>query len=323
MTKKKWTHYIIQIRGSVGDKMKLFSLLIGCFVFVFKAYSYEYEISACCIFQNEDRFLKEWIDYHQLIGVEHFYMYDNQSTDNSFNVIEPYVKAGIVDYIPWEKDFDTPEEWWQVQREAYIDAVERSTNTSKWLCIIDTDEFIVPIKDYHLKSFLKDYESYGGVCIHWIFYGTSGIQRIPEGLWMVACQLYRAELSHHGHHYVKSVVRPERVDAQTSFFPHTCAYRDDFYHVDPNKREFKRGAIEDIAVDRIRIHHHWSRDIDFLLQHKLPRNRRWHGEEGALNKIREEANMNACFDPIILDIISHLQKPPRATTGASVRVGPA
>lgn len=34
----------------------------------------------CCIAKDEDLFLKEWIAYHALIGVEHFYIYDNVSS---------------------------------------------------------------------------------------------------------------------------------------------------------------------------------------------------------------------------------------------------
>ncbi len=285
-----------------------FILFVFHFFWVFStAQAYQNEISACCIFQNEDRFLKEWIDYHRLIGVTHFYMYDNESTDHSYAVLEPYIKAGVVEYILWPGQYNSPKEWWHVQRAAYIDAVNRAKENCKWLCIIDTDEFIVPIKDHDLKAFLKDYESYGGVCVNWIFYGTSGIQRIPNGQWIITRLLYRSKLSEGGHRIVKSIVRPERVDAEESFFPHTCAYIDNYYHVDPCHKKFKRGASKDICIDRIRIHHYWARDKEFLWQHKLPRNERWYGKDVALRKIQAESHMNANYDPIILDVIRRLK----------------
>jgi hypothetical protein len=287
--------------------MKLIHLLACCLLTICGAFAYQYDVSVCCIFQNEDRFLKEWIDYHRLIGVQHFYMYDNESTDRARDVLQPYIEAGIVDYIFWDKRYHTPEEWWSVQREAYMDAVGRATGSSKWLCIIDTDEFIVPVKDANLSAFLKDYDSYGGVCINWVFYGASGIKRIPKDKWMITSLLYRADLSYPGHHNIKSIVQPERVDAQKSFFPHTCAYRGNFYHVTPNKKQFKRGVPRDVCVDRIRLHHYWCRDLDFLHQHKFPRYVRWYGEQKALDKIHEEAKMNACFDPLILQVIDRMR----------------
>jgi len=284
----------------------LFAFLACCFFFAIKAVTYQYEVAACCIFQNEDRFLKEWIDYHRLIGVEHFYMYDNESTDQAHEVLAPYIEAGIVEYIPWERSYNTPEGWWHVQRQAYIDALQRSSGNSKWLCIIDTDEFIVPIKDDDLKVFLKDFEPYGGVCLNWVFYGTSGVKRIPEDQWMVSCLLHRAKLTFSGHRTVKSIVRPERVDLQKSSFPHLCAYRDHFYHVNPDKKQLKRRELAEICIDRIRLHHYWGRDKDFLWQHKFPRNERWYGTERALKKINEETKMNDDYDPIILDVIKKL-----------------
>ena len=36
-------------------------------------------LSVCAIFKNEGRFLKEWLDYYLLAGVDHFYLYDNGS----------------------------------------------------------------------------------------------------------------------------------------------------------------------------------------------------------------------------------------------------
>lgn len=42
----------------------------------------KYEVSLCLVFYNEAKFLKEWLDYHLVIGVSHFYLYNNNSTDD-------------------------------------------------------------------------------------------------------------------------------------------------------------------------------------------------------------------------------------------------
>ena len=41
-----------------------------------------YYSSICAIFKDEARFLREWLEYHRLIGIEHFYLYNNFSTDD-------------------------------------------------------------------------------------------------------------------------------------------------------------------------------------------------------------------------------------------------
>jgi hypothetical protein len=282
-------------------KLFIFFLLLSS-----RLSAYEWEVSACCIFQNEARFLKEWVEYHQLVGIEHFFMYDNQSTDNPRQVLKAYIDEGIVEYIDWDKSYDTPEGWWHVQRGAYLDAVGRASTKSKWLCVIDTDEFIVPLKDDSIQMFLKDYEEFGGVCINWVFYGTSNIQRIPEGTWMISQLLRRTELKYSGNHTVKSIIRPERIDKKRSSFPHICAYKPPYYHVNVNKEQIKKGSSCEPCHDRIRLHHYWCRDVDFMLNDKYPRNERWYGKEKATNKIKEEAKMNECYDPVILEVISKL-----------------
>jgi hypothetical protein len=247
--------------------------------------------------------LKEWIDYHRLIGVEHFFMYDNRSDDRSYVILEPYIEEGIVEYTYWDRTYSTDKEWWHVQKDAYIDAVKRAKGRTKWLAIIDTDEFIVPVEDPNLRTFLDDFDDFGGVCLSWVFYGCSGVKRIPEDTWMVQQLLYRADLSFPLHKLIKSVVRPERVDEETSFFPHTCAYVGDYYHVNANKERLKKSIVRDACHQRIRLHHYWARDLDFLYEQKLPRYARWIGKEEALKKIKIEEKMNDVFDPVILDVI--------------------
>lgn len=274
--------------------------------YIMDIFGYQYEISICCITQNEDRFLKEWVDYHQMIGVEHFYIYDNLSTDRTRQILDPYIASGVVEYLIWDKRYDTAAGWWKVQCDAYIDAVERAKHQSKWLCIIDTDEFIVPTKDLTLNHFLKDFECYGGVCLNWLFFGTSGIERVPDERWITTSLLLRAALSYPNNHTVKSIVQPERVNAHRSFFPHTCTYIDGFFQVNANKVRFK-GESTDICIDRIRLHHYWCRDIEFLMKVKLPRYIKWYGMDRANKVLIEEEKMNKCYDDSIPQLLNKLK----------------
>ncbi|WP_369598480.1 glycosyltransferase family 2 protein, partial [uncultured Muribaculum sp.] len=44
-------------------------------------HEFRHKVSLCLIFKDEEPYLKEWIDYHILIGVDHFYLYNNNSSD--------------------------------------------------------------------------------------------------------------------------------------------------------------------------------------------------------------------------------------------------
>ena len=50
------------------------------------------------IVKNEAPYLQEWIEYHKLLGVTRFYVYDNESDNNIKEVLKPYVKNRDVIY---------------------------------------------------------------------------------------------------------------------------------------------------------------------------------------------------------------------------------
>lgn len=52
----------------------------------------KYYVSICGIFKDEAFYLKEWIEYHKKAGVDHIYLYNNNSTDNYLTIIKPYLE---------------------------------------------------------------------------------------------------------------------------------------------------------------------------------------------------------------------------------------
>ncbi len=54
----------------------------------------KYYISICSIFKNEAKYFEEWLEYHLMIGVDHFYLYNNFSEDNYYEILEKYIKSG-------------------------------------------------------------------------------------------------------------------------------------------------------------------------------------------------------------------------------------
>lgn len=45
--------------------------------------TFKHEIAIVAIAKNEGLYLKEWIEYHKLVGVTKIYFYDNESEDNT------------------------------------------------------------------------------------------------------------------------------------------------------------------------------------------------------------------------------------------------
>ena len=128
----------------------------------------KYKVSICAIFKNEANYLKEWIEFNHIIGIEHFYLYNNNSEDDYISVLQPYIDSGLVTLIQWEKNY--------AQMECYNNCIERFKNDTQWIGFIDIDEFIVPKSTHNIYDFLKSFEKKcGSVKIYWKMYGTSGL----------------------------------------------------------------------------------------------------------------------------------------------------
>lgn len=128
----------------------------------------KYKVSICAIFKNEALYLKEWIEYHKIVGVEHFYLYNNNSDDNYEEILKPYIADGSVTFTQWPQN--------QAQMQCYHNAIEHYFSETEWLTFIDIDEFIVPNSTDDIYSFLKPFQKNRPVVIaYWRMFGTSGM----------------------------------------------------------------------------------------------------------------------------------------------------
>lgn len=127
----------------------------------------KYNISISSCFKNEGPFLKEFIEYHLFIGFEHFYLYNNNSTDNYLEVLKPYIEKGIITLTDLEV---VP-----VQVPSYKHFNEHFRNETKWVCFIDLDEFVCLKRYENISDWIKRFSKYPVVCIYWKYFGSSGL----------------------------------------------------------------------------------------------------------------------------------------------------
>jgi len=256
---------------------KAFFLIVSIVSIMFSdCEAYKYEVSACAIFQNEAPYLKEWIEYHRLIGVEHFWLYNNSSTDDYKDVLKSYIKKGIVDLIDWPSPED--KDWTPYQKQAYCDCLKKATGKTHWLAVIDLDEFIVPNTCDTLQEFLLPYGNCGGILVHWQMFGTSGYWEIPEGSLMTECLYRKGEKEAHYNINVKSIVQPHRCQA---FAVHHAIYKPGSSHHYPHD-----AGSGKIRIKQIQINHYWTRDEKFFREVKADRRARYEGNEWSENTIQ-------------------------------------
>jgi len=232
-----------------------------------KKTAYRYYLTICAIAKNEGSYFKEWIEYHQKMGVEKFYIYDNESDDNTKEILKPHIQSGLVDYtyFPGQKQ----------QLAAYDHCLDHHRLESHWMAIIDLDEFIVPLKDKTIPEFLKRFEEFSVVEINWLIYGSGGARKKKTGKIMERFRKHSLP-DHLLNRHVKSIVNPRRVF--TMIGCHEAA-RISGHPVDPQGRIIKK-HFRDRAPqqDVIRINHYAVKSYEEFLQ------KRKRGRARTLNK---------------------------------------
>ena len=151
------------------------------------AKSKKYNLSVCSLFKNEAKFLKEWIEFHRLVGVDHFYLYNNGSTDHYQPVLAPYLKEGLVTLVQWpdlirEQSEETAFKWaLSTQVTAYENAAKFfAIRESKWLTVLDVGEFLVPAQETNLAGMLEKLDEYPGVMLVSDFYDSAAVNVFPK-----------------------------------------------------------------------------------------------------------------------------------------------
>lgn len=215
----------------------------------------KYYCSVCAIAKNEGSYFKEWIDWHIHVGVEKFYIYDNESTDDTRDILEPYINQGIVEYKYWPGK--------RKQLSAYDDCIDNHRFSSYWIAFIDLDEFIVPIKDSSIPAFLARFESFAAVEINWLIYGSGG-NRVRETGRVMDRFKFHSIPNHYLNRHVKSIVNPIRV--YTMIGCHEAArikgYAADS-HGQPIVKHFRdREPLQDV----IRINHYAVKSYEEFLE---------------------------------------------------------
>lgn len=253
------------------------SLLIFFIVGFFQtAHGYQYTLTVAAIFKDEAPYLKEWIEYHKMMGVEHFRLYNNDSEDDYMAVLSPYIQKGEVSLVEWPSSEEALQRWsLRTQWPCCVDAVNYYKGRSQWLAIIDIDEFLFPLERRDMTAFLKDYEAYPGVVLSWQCFGTSFVQEIPKLQLMLETLTLKAEEYSERNIAVKSIVKPDCVDVNTiAWPPHTFHYLRDELAVFPDHQEWTKDLHHfpwRICPGKAVINHYVHRSEQYFWEVKIPK----------------------------------------------------
>lgn len=220
-----------------------------------------YDVAVVAILKNEGHYIKEWLDYHLLAGVDHFYLYDNDSSDNYNEIIAPYVEAGLVTtkFFPGKS----------MQFAAYDDAVLNYRFHCRYMAFIDLDEFIFPKNTSDtiaatLDDILKNFPETSGLSINWQLFGSNGQDKADYARGVLERFTRRAPIDWvvpipnrdipGGNAQVKTVAKPRKIYFFTS--THFPIYFEGNYSVNERGGVVLSYCNEPVTAEKIALNHY-------------------------------------------------------------------
>ncbi|GFR52752.1 hypothetical protein Agub_g15359 [Astrephomene gubernaculifera] len=254
-------------------------------------------IAVCVLAKNEHLYIREFIRYHHWIGIDKFYIWDNQSRPPLADVLQDHVASSLVELVyfsdSWRADaalfpsmyntstrtFMSPQAW------AYDNCFRMFGHRHTFLALLDPDEFLVlkqpsPPQQQpaaaaalaaaapHLPTFLAQYEPYGGLVVHWQLVGPSGHVRRPNGSTMESYTqcVPRASLQRWTLFraiplgFLKSITATRCY--QQGCNPHLCDLKPGCKYVNEAFLEPSAPVVRALQWDRIAVFHYATRSAE-------------------------------------------------------------
>lgn len=202
---------------------------------------------------NEAYGIQEFIAFHLAQGVEHFYIYNNASKDNTVEKLQPFIEKGIVTL---ETRTDKP-----MSPAADTHCMNTYGHECEWIACIDADEFLFSPQGKPLPEILQEFKQYPAVVAAWVYYGSAGHRKRPDGLVIESYNQSAGKVDV----TVKSIVQPSRLLKYGN--SHFWYYRGWQNAVDENHNKALGPNLANPTANKLRINHYFCKSLeDYMLK---------------------------------------------------------
>jgi hypothetical protein len=233
------------------------------------------KISIISQFRDEAKYLKEWIEFHLLVGVDDFYLTNHLSADNYLEVLQPYINKGIVKITNLLKDVNVGENSFkneQILLKHSMPIINKhiKESDSDWFIYLNVDEFLYPTKENNLKDILIKFDSnVGQIGVNWRLMGNSNY-RLKDGELIIEkltkCKFKDSkDIEFDPQRHTKSLIRKESFINLPSV--HYGIIKQNYLHVDalgnPKNIEPHKFITKTQVLDNLVINHYTFRDLEY------------------------------------------------------------
>lgn len=135
------------------------------------------KVMLCCIGKMENKYIREFVEYHKNIGFDNICLYDNNDINGERfeDVIDDYIKSGFVILKNYRGKV-------RAQIQSYTDCYNEYFMSYDWIAFFDIDEFLELSIHNNVKDFLnqKMFDNYNCVRICWKQYTDNGLIYVKD-----------------------------------------------------------------------------------------------------------------------------------------------
>lgn len=232
-------------------------------------------------FKNEFKYLFEWIVFHNCQGATYFRLYDNNSDDESYELIKILQKFYKIEHIVWKTPFSV-----SAQCQIYTQALRDLDGKVEFVSMIDIDEFvgITDLETGNLSTFLSNLpQEVSAISMHQRMYASSFQEKFLPDL-VISRFIRTAPLNSSEHYWTKVTCRTSKVNYFAS--PHSVRIFSGDYIL-PDKTLVKpeqTGIVEKLSDSSFRFHHYIVKSKEEFFE----KQKRWNYGESTGNDLDDK-----------------------------------
>ena len=261
------------------------------------------KICLCTPGKQENKYIREFVQFYEKMGVDKIFLYDNNNIDGEKfeEVINDYINNGFVEISDWRgKD----RELINMMNDCYQNNFEKYD----WLMFYDVDEFI-HLKNYqNIKEFLteKKFNNCQKIYLNWVFHTDNDLlhyenKTVQERFPIIE---YSPKNQKGKYNYVKSIIRGHipnvKIESPYSLINNINGCNGRGQEVELNSFRIEEQDFENYYID-----HYFSKSLDEFIE-KLKRGDANMGKDN--NSIKEIFRNYFEYNKMTKEKIEYIEK---------------
>ena len=139
-----------------------------------------YFLSVGAVFRNESDSIVEWVKHYLHHGVDHFYLINDNSDDNTVLKIQEYIDKGLITLYHSKEEY-----YLGRQRNIYNRFLlpHMQQKDTQWMLMVDLDEYVWSPLSIHLGDVLRmGCTQFGQIQLQEYIYGSNGHVKQPTSI---------------------------------------------------------------------------------------------------------------------------------------------